>query len=149
MNLERSVSRVIALWARWFAASTVALGLFAAYPVSQSSALQSISALIGWAVSFIVCIVSGFLAFWSLSRGHNTFLVVALGGIVAKLAIMAGAVFVGLAIAKLDSTSFLIALLVSYTLYHGLEVIMLNRSKAAISSPARGNDDATSTGAER
>jgi hypothetical protein len=149
MNPENSVNRATALWVRWFAGLTAGSGLIAAYPISQLAPLQTSSALIGWGVSFAVCASSGFLAFWSLSRAHNTFLLVALGGILVRLAIMAGAVFVGVAIAGLHAMSFLVALLTSYTIYHGLEVIMLNHSKAFKVPSQRTADNTPSNGIER
>ncbi len=135
MTLEKETGTPLRTWALWFFCLTILSALLSAYPLFISSSLHRMSAVIGWGVSFLVCVVSGYLAFWSLGRSHNTFLLVALGGIVLRLALISGAVYVGISLLQLHTVIFLGSLLGSYTMYHGLEIIVLNQSKALVRTP--------------
>lgn len=125
------------LWIRWLVGLTVAAMLVVAYPLSEASAHVRNSALIGWSVGLVVSLGSGFFAFWSLGLPERGFLAVAFGGILVRLALVAGAVVVAVRLGHVRVGWFLVGLLGSYGLYRALEVILLNRLRSTTARASR------------
>ncbi|HDS73953.1 MAG TPA: hypothetical protein ENN56_00280 [Firmicutes bacterium] len=122
-------------WLRWF------FGLSAVFIVAaiviaiayRSGAAQQL--LIGWAISFVMCLLSGWLAFGSIGRSMNRIMLVAFGGMLLRMVIVGASV----AVAVVTHTSYLVffvaGLMGGYVLYQALEIFML-KSVVRIASGA-------------
>jgi len=115
---------------------TLGAALVAAYPLSHVPPLLRNSALVGWLISLAVCASSGFLAFWSLDHSSRTFMLVTFGGMVVRMAVVGVAVVLAILVGRVHVTAFVIGLLGAYTVYHALEVLMLNLHRSAASRQA-------------
>jgi hypothetical protein len=122
-------------WLRWF------FGLSAVFVVAavviaivyRGSAAQQM--LIGWAISFAMCLLSGWLAFGSIGRSMNRIMLVAFGGMLLRMAIVGASVAVAVVTYASYLVFFVAGLMGGYVLYQALEIFML-KSVVRIASGA-------------
>ena len=136
MSSESSGSHYRRLWIRWFLVLTGLTVVVVAYPLALVSPLHRNSVLLGWLISLVLGTASGLLAFWAIARSMKSFMLIALGGMIGRLALFGVAVVLAALAAGVHVTAFLIGLLGSYVVYQILELVVLHVG-ASQSSGAR------------
>ncbi len=122
-------------WLRWFFGLSVVF-IVAAIVIAiayRGGAAQQM--LIGWVISFVMCLLSGWLAFGSIGRSMNRIMLVAFGGMLLRMAIVGAAVAVAVVTYASYLVFFVIGLMGGYVLYQALEIFML-KSVVRIASGA-------------
>jgi hypothetical protein len=111
----------------------VGVSLCALWP---SLAAEARPAVLGGALLAAVnTLCAYFLALWSAGRSNTAFFTAVLGGMVARMLVLLGAVLVGVLVLDLPKVPFTVALLAYFVAFLVLELTVLARQKTGV--PAR------------
>jgi hypothetical protein len=114
-------------FARYTAVVLGAVGasLCAAWPVLPADA--RVGVLTGALLAALNTICAYFLALWSAGRSHNAFFVAVLGGMLARMTVLLGAVLLGVLVVGLPKLPLTFSLLAYFVAFLVLELAVLSR----------------------
>jgi len=103
----------------------VGASLCAAWPVLPAE--SRLAVLTGAMLAALNTVCAYFLALWSAGRSNNAFFVAVLGGMLARMTVLLGAVVLGVLVFGLPKIAFTIALLSYFVVFLVLELAVLSR----------------------
>jgi hypothetical protein len=111
------------------------VGLYAAvltvvivYPLADTVDAAAHRSIVAGAMMSVAHLLLGYLLVeWGFEKSNTTFLKIVLGGMVARLLLMAGTVFVLLKLFHYDPFSLMISLFLYYVINLGLEIYLLQK----------------------
>ena len=104
------------------------VSLAAAWPALPAPARPA--ALSGALLAALNSVCADFLALWSAGRSNSAFFTAVLGGMVARMLVLLGAVLVGVLVAGLPKVPFVVSLLAYFVAFLVLELSVLSRRPA-------------------
>ena len=121
MKLDWAFLRLVGLY-------IAVIAMLIVYPISQFVDEDVLRSIIGGAVLSLFHLVFGYISIEiGFDKTNTTFLKIVLGGMVVRLFLMAGIVFVLLKIYHYDALSLMLSLLVYYVMNLVLEMYLLQR----------------------
>lgn len=106
----------------------VGASLCAAWPVLPADARLAV--LTGALLAALNTVCAYFLAVWSAGRSNNAFFTAVLGGMLARMTLLLGAVILGVLFVGLPKLPFTISLLSYFVVFLVLELAVLSRRPA-------------------
>lgn len=106
--------------------------LCAAWPALPAEARPAV--LTGALLSAVNTICAYFLALWSAGRSNNAFFVAVLGGMLARMTVLLGAVVVGVLVVGLPKLPLTFSLLAYFVAFLVLELAVLARRPTGASA---------------
>ena len=103
----------------------VGASLCAAWPMLAPEARPAV--LTGALLAALNTVCAYFLALWSAGRSNNAFFTAVLGGMLARMTVLLGAVVVGVLFVGLPKLPFTISLLSYFVVFLVLELAVLSR----------------------
>jgi hypothetical protein len=121
-------------FARYLAVVLGAVGasLCAAWPALAPEARPAV--LAGALLAAANTTLAYFLALWSAGRSNNTFFVAVLGGMLARMTVLLGAVLVGVLVVGLPKLPLIFSLLTYFVAFLVLELAVLSRRSDGVSA---------------
>jgi hypothetical protein len=121
-------------FARYAAVVLGAVGasLCAAWPALPAEARPAV--LTGALLAALNTICAYFLALWSTGRSNNAFFVAVLGGMLARMTVLLGAVVVGVLVVGLPKLPLTFSLLAYFVAFLVLELAVLSRRPTGASA---------------
>jgi hypothetical protein len=112
----------------------VGASLCAAWPVLPADARLAV--LTGALLAALNTVCAYFLAVWSAGRSNNAFFTAVLGGMLARMTVLLGAVILGVLFVGLPKLPFTISLLSYFVVFLVLELAVLSRRPAGTGARA-------------
>jgi branched-subunit amino acid ABC-type transport system permease component len=103
----------------------VGASLCAAWPTLSTEARPAV--LTGALLAALNTVCAYFLALWSAGRSNNAFFTAVLGGMLARMSVLLGAVVLGVLFVGLPKLPFTISLLSHFVVFLALELAVLSR----------------------
>jgi hypothetical protein len=103
----------------------VGASLCAAWPTLSAQARPAV--LTGAVLAALNTVCAYFLALWSTGRSNNAFFVAVLGGMLARMTVLLGAVVVGVLVVGLPKVPLTVSLLSYFVVFLVLELAVLSR----------------------
>jgi hypothetical protein len=121
-------------FARYVAVVLGAVGasLCAAWPMLAAEARPAV--LAGALLAAANTILAYFLALWSADRSNNTFFVAVLGGMLARMTVLLGAVLIAVLVLGLPKLPLIFSLLAYFVAFLVLELAVLSRRTTGVSA---------------
>ena len=119
MTLARYVAVVL---------GAVGASLGVAWPALSAEARPAV--LTGALLAALNTVGAYFLALWSAGRSNNAFFVAVLGGMLARMGVLLGAVVLGVLVAGLPKVPLTVSLLSYFVVFLVLELAVLSRRPA-------------------
>ena len=121
-------------FARYVAVVLGAVGasLCAAWPMLAAEARPAV--LAGALLAAANTILAYFLALWSAGRSNNTFFVAVLGGMLARMTVLLGAVLIAVLVLGLPKLPLIFSLLAYFVAFLVLELAVLSRRTTGVSA---------------
>ena len=108
------------------------VSLCAAWPVLAAEARPAV--LAGALLAAANTTFAYFLALWSAGRSNNAFFVAVLGGMLARMTVLLGAVLVGVLVVGLPKLPLTFSLLAYFVAFLVLELAVLSRRPSGVSA---------------
>ena len=103
----------------------VGASLCAAWPMLAAEARPAV--LTGALLAAVNTVCAYFLALWSAGRSNNAFFVAVLGGMLARMTVLLGAVLVGVLVAGLPKLPLTFSILAYFVAFLVLELAVISR----------------------
>jgi hypothetical protein len=112
-------------WLKWFIRLTGISLMIALWPLYLAGWYAAVSALAGYTLSFIMCFAAGWLALSAIGGPMSRVMIIAFGGMLARMVIVAASVTLVGTTGYGQVTGFTIGLMGAYMMYQSLEITML------------------------
>jgi hypothetical protein len=116
-------------------AGAVGVSLGVAWPALPAAARPAV--LAGALLAALNTVCAYFLALWSAGRSTSTFFTAVLGGMVARMLVLLGAVLAGVLLAGLAKVPFTVSLLAYFVAFLVLELTVLSRRSPGAAAGTR------------
>jgi hypothetical protein len=113
----------------------VGVSLGVAWPALPAAARGAV--LAGALLAALNTVCAYFLALWSAGRSNSTFFTAVLGGMVARMLVLLGAVLAGVLLAGLPKVPFTVSLLAYFVAFLVLELAVLSRRSTGAAAGTR------------
>jgi hypothetical protein len=110
----------------------VGASLCAAWPMLAAEARPAV--LTGALLAAVNTVCAYFLALWSAGRSNNAFFVAVLGGMLARMTVLLGAVLVGVLVAGLPKLPLTFSILAYFVAFLVLELAVVSRRPTGASA---------------
>jgi len=110
----------------------VGASLCAAWPMLAAEARPAV--LTGALLAAVNTVCAYFLALWSAGRSNNAFFVAVLGGMLARMTVLLGAVLVGVLVAGLPKLPLTFSILAYFVAFLVLELAVISRRPTGASA---------------